>query len=164
MRSGEPEIEVTVDEARALGLAPSAAATYGIEQGVSIAGYGEMLLENYSSGRTGRSSTTCASSCNAGYRFNEKFIFNSEIEVEHANEIFVEFAYVDWLAHENLGVRGGMLLVPDGARHTSSTSRTCSSAPSVPSPSRPSSRALGARTAAAYTARPAMSWRIAPTS
>ena len=49
LRSGEPEIEITVDQARALGLAPSAAATYGIEQGVSIAGYGEMLLENYAS-------------------------------------------------------------------------------------------------------------------
>ena len=113
LRSGEPEIEVTVDEARALGLAPSAAATYGIEQGVSIAGYGEMLLENYSSSRTTQFDYLRLI-LYAGYRFNEKFIFNSEIEVEHANEIFVEFAYVDWLAHENLGVRGGMLLVPMG--------------------------------------------------
>ena len=113
LRSGEPEIEVTVDEARALGLAPSAAATYGIEQGVSIAGYGEMLLENYSSSKTTQFDYLRLI-LYAGYRFNEKFIFNSEIEVEHANEIFVEFAYVDWLARENFGVRGGMLLVPMG--------------------------------------------------
>ena len=113
LRSGEAEIEVTVDEARAMGLAPSAAAAYGIEQGVSIAGYGEMLYENYASDRTAQFDYLRAI-LYAGYRFNDKFIFNSEIEVEHAKEIFVEFAYVDWLARENFGVRAGMLLVPMG--------------------------------------------------
>ena len=113
LRSGEPEIEVTMDEARAMGLAPSAAAAYGIEQGVSIAGYGEMLYENYASERTSQFDYLRAI-LYAGYRFNDKFIFNSEIEVEHATEIFVEFAYVDWLARENFGVRAGMLLVPMG--------------------------------------------------
>ena len=121
LRSGEPEIEVTVDQARALGLAPSAAATYGIERGVSIAGYGEMLLENWSD--TNQAGNPAGKRTQfdylrailyVGYRFSDKFIFNSEIEVEHAKEIFVEFAYVDWLAHENFGVRAGMLLVPMG--------------------------------------------------
>jgi hypothetical protein len=50
----------------------------------------------------------------AGYRFNDRFLFNSEIEVEHADEISVEFAYVDYQAHEHFGVRGGMLLIPMG--------------------------------------------------
>ncbi len=50
----------------------------------------------------------------AGYRFNDKFVFNSEIEVEHADEIFVEFAYIDYLVHEHLGIRGGMVLMPMG--------------------------------------------------
>ena len=50
----------------------------------------------------------------AGYRFNDKFLFNSEIEVEHANEIWVEFAYLDYLVNDNLTVRGGMLLLPLG--------------------------------------------------
>jgi hypothetical protein len=49
-----------------------------------------------------------------GYRFNDKFLFNSEIEIEHVDEIFVEFAYVDYLATENLGLRGGLLLLPMG--------------------------------------------------
>ncbi|MYK87414.1 MAG: hypothetical protein F4018_03195, partial [Acidobacteria bacterium] len=49
LRSGEPENEVTIDQARALGLAPSAASTYEIDSGVSIAGYGEVLYENYAS-------------------------------------------------------------------------------------------------------------------
>ena len=113
LRSGEPEIEITVEQARALGLAPSAAATYGIERGVSIAGYGEMLLENYAADKTTQFDYLRLI-LYAGYRFNDKFIFNSEIEVEHANEIYVEFAYVDWLARDDFGVRGGMLLVPMG--------------------------------------------------
>ena len=114
LRSGEDE-RLDPDEARRLGLAPSAAATYAIDQGVSIAGYGEALLENYadSSGKTTQFDYLRAI-LYAGYRFNDKFLFNSEIEVEHAKEIFVEFAYVDYQATENFGLRGGMLLVPMG--------------------------------------------------
>ena len=113
LRSGEPENEVTVEQARALGLAPSAAATYAIDSGVSIAGYGEMLYENYASDKTTQFDYLRAI-LYAGYRFNDKFLFNSEIEVEHAKEIFVEFAYVDYLATPNFGLRAGMLLIPMG--------------------------------------------------
>ena len=114
LRSGEDE-RLDVDEARRLGLAPSAAATYAIDRGVSIAGYGEMLLENYadSSGKTTQFDYLRAI-LYAGYRFNDRFLFNSEIEVEHAKEIYVEFAYVDFQATQNFGLRGGMLLVPMG--------------------------------------------------
>ena len=72
-----------------------------------------MLYESYASDKTSQFDYLRAI-LYAGYRFNDKFIFNSEIEVEHAKEIFVEFAYVDYLAHENFGVRAGMLLVPMG--------------------------------------------------
>ncbi len=113
LRSGEAEREVTIDQARALGLAPSAAATYRQSAGVSIAGYGEMLYENYASDRTTQFDFLRAI-LYAGYRFNDRFLFNSEIEVEHAEEIFIEFAYVDYLATENFGLRAGMLLVPMG--------------------------------------------------
>ena len=113
LRSGEAERDVTIEQARALGLAPSAAATYRQAAGVSIAGYGEMLYENYASDRTTQFDFLRAI-LYAGYRFSDKFLFNSEIEVEHAKEIFVEFAYVDYLATENFGVRAGMLLIPMG--------------------------------------------------
>ncbi len=120
LRSGEDE-RLDVDDARQLGLAPSAAATYAIDRGVSIAGYGEMLLENYADTNQGGSPTNKTTQFDylrailyAGYRFSDKFLFNSEIEVEHAKEIFVEFAYVDYQANENFGLRGGMLLVPMG--------------------------------------------------
>jgi hypothetical protein len=123
LRSGEtPQIELTDERRRALGLAPSAAAAYRrTTEGVSFAGYGEMLLENFASeNEAGRGSAPTTrldflrAILYAGYRFNDKFLFNSEIEVEHANEIFVEFAYVDYLASENLTLRGGMLLLPLG--------------------------------------------------
>jgi hypothetical protein len=123
LRSGEPEEEeLTEERRRALGLAPSAAATYRRRgQGVSFAGYGEMLLENFASGNeagAGGAPTTrldfLRAILYAGYRFNDKFLFNSEIEVEHGNEIFVEFAYLDYLLHDNLTLRGGLLLVPMG--------------------------------------------------
>ena len=123
LRSGEPEqIEVSEARRRALGLAPSAARTYQrASQGISFAGYGEMLAENFAGENesgTGSAPTTRFDFLRAvlytGYRFNDRFLFNSEIEVEHGNEIFVEFAYVDYLASDNLTLRGGMLLIPLG--------------------------------------------------
>ncbi len=113
LRSGEPEIDLTDDRTRALGLAPSAAAAYRSGTGVSIAGYGEMLYENFASGTTSRFDYLRAI-LYAGYRFNDKFLFNSEIEVEHAKEIFMEFAYVDYLATDNFGLRAGLLMMPMG--------------------------------------------------
>ena len=122
LRSGEEQaLELTEADTRALGLAPSAAATYESGGGVSHAGYGEMLFENFSGEDAAGQSTGKASQFDflraviyAGYRFNDQFFFNSEIEIEHANEIFVEFAYVDYLVHDNLGIRGGILLLPMG--------------------------------------------------
>lgn len=123
LRSGEPEErELTDAQRRALGLAPSAAATYRRRNaGLSFAGYGEMLLENFSSRNesgSGGAPTTrldfLRAILYAGYRFNDRFLFNSEIEVEHGNEIYVEFAYLDFQATEHLSLRGGMLLIPLG--------------------------------------------------
>ena len=122
LRSGEGGDErLDIDEARRLGLAPSAAAAYAVDRGVSIAGYGEMLLENYADMNQGGSPTGRTTQFDylrailyAGYRFSDKLLFNSEIEVEHAKEIYVEFAYVDYQATENFGLRGGLLLAPMG--------------------------------------------------
>lgn len=113
LRSGEQTIQITSEEAFALGLAPSAAAAYAQQSGASFAGYGEVLYENYSGDKTTQFDYLRAT-LYAGYRFNERYLFNSEIEVEHANEIYVEFAYLDWRATNNLGVRAGMLLMPVG--------------------------------------------------
>jgi hypothetical protein len=121
LRSGEPEQEVTQDRATALGLGLSAASVYRKTRGVSIAGYGEMLYENFAGtdqGGTARNQGTTIDFLRAvvyfGYRFNDKFLFNSEIEVEHVNEIFLEFAHIDYAAHPALTMRGGLVLLPMG--------------------------------------------------
>ncbi len=113
LRSGEePRVDLTDDQARALGLAPSAATAYERTSGVSIAGYGEMLYENFAAQDQAGRPTGAGSQLDflraivyMGYRFNDKFLFNSEIEFEHADEVSVEFAYIDYLAHENVGSR-----------------------------------------------------------
>ncbi len=56
-----------------------------------------------------------------GHRFNDWIVFNSEIEIEHSGietgtegEVRIEQAYLDFMAHDYLNVRGGMILVPLG--------------------------------------------------
>ncbi|HIE92905.1 MAG TPA: hypothetical protein EYQ83_08585 [Acidobacteria bacterium] len=89
LRSGEDVAPVSVEDARRLGLAPSAAAAYGLDRGVSIAGYGEMLLENFADESEAGTPTGRATQFDflraiiyAGYRFNDRFLFNSEIEIQ----------------------------------------------------------------------------------
>jgi hypothetical protein len=124
LRSGEPEAEeLSDDRRRALGLAPSAAATYRRRgEGVSLAGYGEMLLENFAAESEAGAGNAPATRLDllrailyAGYRFNDKFLFNSELEFEHGGEeVGIEFAYLDYLLNANFSLRGGMLLLPLG--------------------------------------------------
>jgi hypothetical protein len=122
LRSGEPAtVEVTEEQRRSLGLSPSAAATYRrATEGVSFAGYGEMLLERFADetqSASDRSETRLdflRAILYTGYRFNDRFLFNSEIEVEHGGEIGLEFAYIDYMVRRNLTLRGGMMLIPLG--------------------------------------------------
>ncbi len=124
LRSGEvpaDTVELTDDRRRALGLAPSASAIYRTTQGVSIAGYGEMLYENFDrdtqQGQTGSKTSRLdflRHIVYVGYRFDDRFLFNSEIEIEHADEISVEFAHLDVRVNDSLTVRGGMMLMPLG--------------------------------------------------
>ncbi len=126
LRSGEPDIEITEGRARSLGLGSSAATVYRKRHGVSLAGYGEMLYENFdgqlengSKLRKGSQLDFLRAVIYAGYRFNDKFVFNSEIEFEHADTgksgtVAPEFVYLDYLANDHLTVRGGLLLVPMG--------------------------------------------------
>jgi hypothetical protein len=103
------------------GLGPAASKVYKVQQGGSLGGYGEFLYENYArdrengdpSGRLDRADALRAI-LYVGYKFNDRLLFNSEIEVEHADEIFLEFAYIDYLLNDHVGIRGGMLLAPLG--------------------------------------------------
>jgi hypothetical protein len=126
LRSGESsELEADETQQKTLGLGSSASSVYRKKQGPSIAGYGEMLYENFSnttdsgdpSGKTDQIDFLRAV-VYLGYRFNDRFLFNSEIEFEHAKteggEVAVEFAYIDYLMRSSLSLRGGMILIPMG--------------------------------------------------
>jgi hypothetical protein len=108
------------------GFGPAASKVYQVNQGVSIGGYGEMLYERFSGKREDGTPSDKTDQIDflravvyVGYKFDERFLFNSELEFEHAStgqagSVSVEFAYLDYLAWENAGLRAGLVLVPMG--------------------------------------------------
>jgi hypothetical protein len=50
----------------------------------------------------------------AGYEFNEKTRFITELEFEHVTEVYVEQAYLSYNILNNLSVKGGLMLIPMG--------------------------------------------------
>jgi hypothetical protein len=108
------------------GLGAAASKIYRTGQGLSFGGYGEMLYENYAgSNDAGALSATkdkfdmLRGVFYTGYKYNDRILFNSEIEYEHGStgsggEASVEFAYLDFLLRNGAGIRTGLLLVPMG--------------------------------------------------
>lgn len=108
------------------GYGPAASKVYATEKGVAIGGYGEILYEGIDSERedgepSGRKSQVdfYRAIVYFGYKFNDKILFNSELEVEHANTeedgaVEMEFGYLDFKARDEIGVRAGMVLLPLG--------------------------------------------------
>ncbi len=109
-----------------LGFGPAASKVYKTGQGVSIGGYGEVMYERFAatredgapSGRTDQLDALRAI-VYVGYRFTDRVLFNSEIEIEHANTeqaggVSLEFAYLDFRLTPQFGVRAGLLLPPMG--------------------------------------------------
>lgn len=111
---------------RASGLGPAASRVYGAKPGVSLAGYGEFLYQNFAARRDDGRPANKPDIADAyrfvlytGYKFDEQWIFNSELEVEHAHTekgggVELEFAYLDWLASSAFNLRAGVVLVPLG--------------------------------------------------
>jgi hypothetical protein len=106
------------------GMGAAASKVYFAPKGLSIGGYGEFFYRN-NLGKTG--SDLCATSAAAcdftdilravvytGYRFSDKVVFNSEVEFEHQSQVFVEFAYLDFLFAAPIRLRVGNVLVPMG--------------------------------------------------
>lgn len=103
------------------GLQNSAAKVYRLSEGISVGGYAELEYINRFAKDDSGAKAGDKDSIDLhrmvmflGYRFNDKFVFNSEIEFEHVSELSVEFAYLDWKVHENLALRAGNILVPMG--------------------------------------------------
>ena len=124
-RSGVPE-ERELESAH--GLGPAASKVYFRESGLSIGGYGEVRLqtqvtsENDGEGGT-RSPNDIFDALRAvlyvGYKFNDRILVNSEIELEHAGtggggSVSAEFLTVDFFLTESLALRAGLLLIPMG--------------------------------------------------
>lgn len=49
-----------------------------------------------------------------GYKFDDRTSFVSEIEIEHANEIYLEQAFVNHRINRNINLRLGLMLIPMG--------------------------------------------------
>ncbi len=110
------------------GMGPAASKVYAARRGVSIGGYGEAIYTHPSSRRDDGSPSDEMASADLqravlyfGYKFDDRFLFNSEIEYEHAvagdgepGEVEVEFAYVDFKPKPSFGARAGLLLMPVG--------------------------------------------------
>ncbi len=130
LKLGEAAPAASVEEGGVHGLGPAASKVYAVKQGVSIGGYGEFLYQNFDRSLEDGSPSGATDSADlvrlvlyTGYKFNDRILFNSEIEYEHATtgegdeekgEVSVEFAYLDFLFGERMGVRSGLVLVPVG--------------------------------------------------
>jgi len=93
---------------------------------VHLGGYGEIVFKDRSSeDENGNAVTSTSSDKGAqwdtlrnvlyvGYDFSDKWSFMTEIEIEHADEIFTEFAEVRYAHSEMVNLKAGLLLSPVG--------------------------------------------------
>ena len=110
------------------GLGLSASKVYGIKRGVSIGGYGEALYQNFASRNQSDEPSNAEDQISLlravvylGYKFNDHFVLNTELEYENAvvasdkdGEVAVEFAYLDYMHSRELNARAGLVLLPVG--------------------------------------------------
>jgi hypothetical protein len=123
LRLGEEVAGATAPER---GMGPAASKIYRTQRGVSLGGYGEALYENDRSRRDDGSPSGQVDRLDllrgvvyVGYKWNDRWLLNSELEWEHANtekggEAAVEFAYLDYRWRPELSFRAGLLLMPVG--------------------------------------------------
>jgi hypothetical protein len=128
MKLGEAAMPVVSTENPRYGVGPAASKVYGGKTGVSIGGYGETLYQNFAEkNQNGDPSlrddqiTLLRAVVYLGYKFDERFILNTELEYENAvvasdrrGEAEVEFAYIDYLHSPSFNARAGLVLIPMG--------------------------------------------------
>ncbi len=110
------------------GMGPAASKIYRSGNGLAIGGYGEGVYRHFDGKLQDGSPATAVDEADLqravlyfGYKFNDRFLFNSELEVEHAvtasdkdGETEVEFAYGDYLWKPQANLRAGLVLMPVG--------------------------------------------------
>ncbi|MBI5750473.1 MAG: porin [Nitrospinae bacterium] len=106
-----------------MGLGPAASKVYGVEKGLSIGGYGEVVYYNYQHLSKKDFANVARFILYGGYKFNDWIIMNTEIEFEHAGignsgskepEVYTEFSYLDFLLNKSFNLRTGLILMPIG--------------------------------------------------
>jgi hypothetical protein len=85
----------------------------GISKGLSIGGYAQIDYNEADGSEPGNLDVHRLVMF-LGYKFNDKVSFVSEIEYEHVTELYLEQAYINYKAKENLNVKAGIILVPMG--------------------------------------------------
>ena len=111
------------------GLGAPASKVYSASSGLSIGGYGEFLYQNFDKklqdgtvDPVNDQFDTLRGVFYIGYKFNDRIVFNSEMEFEHSGysdehpegEAILEFAYLDFLVNKSINVRAGQVLLPLG--------------------------------------------------
>jgi hypothetical protein len=86
------EAAVSADESD-YGLGPAASKIYRTERGLSIGGYGEILYQKFDDERDNGTASGRNDQFDLlrgilyfGYKWNDRFVFNTEVEYEHAGE------------------------------------------------------------------------------
>ena len=97
----------------AYGVGPAGAKIYSVDKGLSIGGYGHGYYRDSSVSGEDRADFY-RNILYIGYKFNDWILLNTEIELEHTNAAFQEFAYLDFLLHDAANVRAGLMLSPLG--------------------------------------------------
>lgn len=103
------------------GLGPAASKVYKRDHGLSIGGYGEIRLRSFQNTKDDDQDDVfdaLRAVFYVGYKFNENWVFNSEIEFEHAGgdggSVSAEFLTLDYLWRDEANLRMGLVLVPMG--------------------------------------------------
>ena len=110
MKLGETAVTTERSEG---GFGPAASKVYRAEPGISIGGYGEVTYHRIQDETD--ETDMLRSVVYVGYKFDDKWLFNSELEFEHGgDETGIEFAYLDYAWRPELGLRFGHLLMPMG--------------------------------------------------
>ncbi len=112
-----PETDEQIPQAR--GLGPAAAKVYGVQQGLSIGGYGEFYfgapVEEKAASGARNTADFYRFVAYIGYKFSDSILLNTELEWEHGgSEVSVEFSYLDFLISPAFSIRAGSVLVPMG--------------------------------------------------